>query len=257
MGQPDGLGEHRDRHPQVRAVPQRPRQHSVIDESTTFYNRGLIVKQTTSNFTFDPLLVNDGVIDIQLGRITAPRYEQTPDGTLRFGIGGTGAASTYGALTSSRFNYGGRLEAVLTGGFTPAPGNRFDVISSATASRSGAFSSSLARRPHARRDPRTPPSAWSSQLRDPPPPPRCCSTTSPSPGSPTAPANSTPIAATSAFRAAAAAAHREAAEAAHTAAHSTPPAARSASARTAELTRLDLVANEELQSVAEPGRSSA
>ena len=119
-----------------------PANTSVIDESTTFYNRGLIVKQSTSNFTFDPLLVNDGVVDIQQGRITAPRYDQTPDGTLRFGIGGTGAASTYGVLTSSRFNYGGRLEAVLTGGFTPAAGNRFDVISSPTASRSGAFSSS-------------------------------------------------------------------------------------------------------------------
>jgi hypothetical protein len=117
-----------------------PASQSVIDESVLFINRGLLVKETTATFTFDPVLLNDGVVDIQLGRITAQRYEQTPDGTLRFGIGGT-SASAFGALTATRFNYGGRLEAVLTGGFTPAQDNRFAVITSSAASRSGAFSS--------------------------------------------------------------------------------------------------------------------
>ena len=110
------------------------------DEAARFVNHGTITKTTTGTITIRPVIVNDGVIDIQRGQITATRYEQTPDGTLRFDIGGT-AASAFGKLSASSFLYSGRLEATLTAGYTPAATNRFNVITAATGVRSGLFHS--------------------------------------------------------------------------------------------------------------------
>jgi hypothetical protein len=106
------------------------------DESARLINRGRIVKTGESAFEFRPRLVNDGVIDIQAGRLTATRLEQTPDSTLRFGLT---SDTAYGALTVTELRHGGRLEAAPVGTFVPAANTRFNVITSSN--RSGAFAS--------------------------------------------------------------------------------------------------------------------
>lgn len=106
------------------------------DESARLINRGRIVKTGTGTFEFRPRLVNDGVIDIQAGRIAATRLEQTPDSTLRFGLS---SDTAYGALTVTELRHGGRLEAAPVGTFAPAAGTRFNVITSSN--RGGAFAS--------------------------------------------------------------------------------------------------------------------
>jgi hypothetical protein len=109
------------------------------DEGARFVNRGKLVKETTGGFTFRPRLINDGVIELLAGRLTATRLEQTPDGTLRVELRNATANSGWGALTATALRYQGRFEAVLAGGFVPAPSARFQVITSSD--RSGAFGS--------------------------------------------------------------------------------------------------------------------
>ncbi len=111
------------------------------DEAARFVNRGLLVKETTSSFTFRPWLINDGVIEVQGGRLVATQYEQTTDGTTRFDVHGPGVSSGYGQVQAATLRYAGRLEAVLTGGYVPAAAARHDVFSVSTAFRSGAFGS--------------------------------------------------------------------------------------------------------------------
>jgi hypothetical protein len=107
------------------------------DERARFVNRGLLVKETTGNFAFRPRLVNDGVIDLVAGRLTATRLEQTPDGTLKVELRGATAGSGFGALTATALRHQGRLEARLAGGFVPATGTRLQIITGTD--RSGAF----------------------------------------------------------------------------------------------------------------------
>jgi hypothetical protein len=107
------------------------------DEAARLINRGLLLKTGGGGFEFRPRIVNDGVIDIQAGRLTATRLEQTPDSTLRLGLTGAGS---YGALTVTELRHGGRLEATpLWGDTPPAANTRFNVITSSN--RSGAFAS--------------------------------------------------------------------------------------------------------------------
>ncbi len=112
------------------------------DEGGLFINRGLVVKETNGSFDFRPQLLNDGVVQIDRGTLTARRFEQTPDGVLRFDIGGTTAGSGHGVLSAGTLRHQGRIEATLTSGFTPAAGSRFNVITAGVANRSGAFTSS-------------------------------------------------------------------------------------------------------------------
>lgn len=109
------------------------------DEGQRLVNRGTILKTGTGNLSVQIKLVNDGLVDIQRGRITASRFEQTADGILRFGLGGTSAASQHGVLTATVFRYSGRLEATLDAGYVPAAGARHSVIASTRTARSGEF----------------------------------------------------------------------------------------------------------------------
>ena len=105
------------------------------DEGARFVNRGRVVKTGTGTFQFRPRLVNDGVLEIQNGTLTATRVEQSPDATLRFGIS---SASAFGRL-SGTLRYQGRLEGQLLGGYVPAAGTSFPVIQGSALD--GAFSS--------------------------------------------------------------------------------------------------------------------
>lgn len=107
------------------------------DEGGRFVNRGLLVKETTGNFAFRPRLVNDGVIELIAGRLTATRLEQTPDGTLLFELRGPTAGTQFGALTATALRHQGRLQARLADAYSPAPGARLQIITSAD--RSGGF----------------------------------------------------------------------------------------------------------------------
>jgi hypothetical protein len=72
------------------------------------------------------------------GLLDVDRFEQTPNGTLRFDIGGS-STTQYGRLSATTFLYSGRLESTLSGGFTPSAGDVFSVITAST--RSGLFHS--------------------------------------------------------------------------------------------------------------------
>jgi hypothetical protein len=112
---------------------------SPADEAARIVNRGTLVKQGTGTATVEPVLVNDGLLDIRSGTLSARRFEQTPDGTLRFGVNGATAGSGYGVLSTTALRYSGRLEAVLGGGYVPAPLARHNVLASTLANRSGLF----------------------------------------------------------------------------------------------------------------------
>lgn len=108
------------------------------DEAARIVNHGTITKTGTGTITIRPVIVNDGVVDIQRGQITATRFEQSSNGTLRFDIGGTGN-NEFGRLSAGAFLYSGRLEATRPAGFTPAPGTRWTVVAATQANRSGLF----------------------------------------------------------------------------------------------------------------------
>ncbi len=115
------------------------------DERARILNHGTIVKTSTSTMEIEPTIVNDGLVDVQLGRLQADRFEQTANGTLRFGIEGESARTEHGELQASQLRYGGRLEAELRNGYEPPEGAVFNVIATSASNRSGSFlSTSLA-----------------------------------------------------------------------------------------------------------------
>jgi hypothetical protein len=115
------------------------------DERARILNHGTIVKTSTSTMEIEPTIVNDGLVDVQLGRLQADRFEQTANGTLRFGIEGESARTEHGELQAYQLRYGGRLEAEPRNGYEPPEGAVFNVIATSASNRSGSFlSTSLA-----------------------------------------------------------------------------------------------------------------
>jgi hypothetical protein len=114
---------------------------TLTDEAGRLVNHGTIVKTSTSTFTIRPVIVNDGVVDVQRGQLTATRFEQTPDATLRCDLGGT-ATNQFGRLSATTFLYSGRLESTLSDGFTATAGQSFNIITAPSFNaRSGLFHS--------------------------------------------------------------------------------------------------------------------
>jgi len=115
------------------------------DERARILNRGTIVKTSTDTLEVEPTIVNDGLVDVQLGRLEANRFEQTANGTLRFGIEGESARTEHGELLASQLRYSGRLEAELRNGYEPPENAYLNVIAASASNRSGEFlSTSLA-----------------------------------------------------------------------------------------------------------------
>lgn len=114
------------------------------DEAARIVNRGTIIKtgaegNPASLFEIRPRLINDGVVEISSGTLQARRFEQTPDGTLRFDVRGTRVRTDYGQLSTTALRYSGRLETTFSKGFAPTPGQRFPVMPGFD--RSGEFAS--------------------------------------------------------------------------------------------------------------------
>jgi hypothetical protein len=109
------------------------------DERARIVNHGTIVKTSTSTLEVEPTIVNDGLVDVQLGRLEANRFEQTADGTLRFGIEGEAARTEHGELLASQLRYSGRLEAELRNDYEPPDDAVLYVIATPASNRSGSF----------------------------------------------------------------------------------------------------------------------
>jgi hypothetical protein len=83
-----------------------------------------------------PQLTNDGTLRIHSGTMRVDNYTQLPGGALEMGLASPTQFSRLEVTGSAVLD--GAIEATPIGGFMPAPGDQFDVLS--YASVSGAFS---------------------------------------------------------------------------------------------------------------------
>jgi hypothetical protein len=88
-----------------------------------------------------PLTNTSGTVSAgsPFGTLTVGNYSQGPGGTLIADIGGTTAGTGYAVLSTGTASLGGTLVVDFVDGFTPAPGEVFDVVK--YTGYSGTFSS--------------------------------------------------------------------------------------------------------------------
>ncbi len=85
-------------------------------------------------------LDNEATLTVTKGLVNAGGATFASGSTLNIGLGGTTRGANYGAvITSGSVSLAGALQVTLTGGFTPAVGESFDILD--WGSLSGTFSS--------------------------------------------------------------------------------------------------------------------
>jgi hypothetical protein len=110
------------------------------DYYSTFENYGLMRKSSGTGVSVitGGFSNQGGCVEVDSGSLSVNAYAQG-GGTLTIALGGIGSGQGGQLNVSGSATLGGPLQVVLTGGFAPAPGNQFQILS--CSSLSGAFSS--------------------------------------------------------------------------------------------------------------------
>jgi hypothetical protein len=98
-------------------------------------NSGTLTLENGGELTDTSTLANAGKLTVgDDSTLTVAGFSQSAKGTTTFGVGGSTAGSGYGQIVSSGTDTLGGALAVALGGFTPAFGNTFQVLSDSGAS---------------------------------------------------------------------------------------------------------------------------